>query len=389
MKSEKEKLEFLAKNWETMSSRELELHLGLSERTIRKKARQLGLPPKGSGIKQPKNYKEKIAILTEKKKKEQETKLDKKFNDFLINENERLQDELNASLQLNSVETYEIKYKPLSRDTESIAVVLASDWHCEEEVKPEVVNHRNKYNLNIAKQRAEQFFQNTLKLVEKERNATNIDTLILALLGDFITGYLRDENRENNLLQPIDASIYAEEILVSGIEYLLKNSDLKLIIPCHSGNHARTTKKIHHSTETGNSLEFFMYHHIKNHFRNEKRVQFIISPSSLSYVDVFGYVICFQHGHNINYQGGIGGLTIPANKAIAQWQKSQHADLYCFGHHHTQFDGGSFIANGSMIGWNAYAIASKCSYDVPKQTFFLINRKYKTKTVVTPILFSV
>jgi hypothetical protein len=42
------------------------------------------------------------------------------------------------------------------------------------------------------------------------------------------------------------------------------------------------------------------------------------------------------------------GLTIPALKAIAQWNTLRRVDFDCFGHFHTVFDGNSFVSNGSM-----------------------------------------
>jgi hypothetical protein len=280
------------------------------------------------------------------------------------------------------------EYKPLTSDTESVAVVLASDWHIEERVRPEVVNGLNNFSVNIARKRAEQFFQNTLKLVEKERYATKIDTLVLALLGDFISGNIHEELLENCELQPIDAMIEAENMILSGIQYLLDNSDLRLIIPCHVGNHTRITRKVHISTESGNSLETIMYHHLKNHFKDNDRVEVLISPSYLSYLDLWGYTICFSHGHAVKYGGGVGGLTIPLRKAIAQWQKTRRADLYCIGHWHQYLDIGEAIVNGSLVGYNAFAVFIKAEYERPKQAFFLINRKYNQKTVVCPILFN-
>ena len=313
----------------------------------------------------------------------------RKEADQLIADNNRLRIELEASFKLrNNTDFKEFLYKPLSKDTESVAVVLASDWHVEEEVKSETVNGLNEYNLDVARRCAELFFQNTLKLVEKERHATKIDTLILALLGDFITGRLHEENIENALLQTADAMVFAEGLIVAGIEYLLKNSDLNLIIPCHSGNHARITKKVHFSNEQGLSVELIAYKHIAARFEGNPRVKILISRAYMSYIDVGGYTIAFQHGHGIAYGGAYGGITTSVIKRVRIWEQSRHADLYCFGHHHTQFDGGFFIANGSMIGYGARGLALAYAYEPRMQQFFLINLKHRRKTVVAPILLN-
>ena len=40
--------------------------------------------------------------------------------------------------------------------------------------------------------------------------------------------------------------------------------------------------------------------------------------------------------------------------------------------------------NGSLVGYNAYALSIKASYEDPKQALFLINKKYG-KTGVFPV----
>lgn len=328
---------------------------------------------------------DKIKIVLVEKQKQTKQKYD-----YLLRENERLNRELEASLlSKQNITPVEYRYKPVTKNTESVAVVLASDWHIEENIKSDTVNGLNSFDMNIARQRVEEFFQVTLKLIKIEQTATKIDTLVLALLGDFISGNIHEALLEVCEMSPIDAMIEAENMIIGGIEYILKNSELKLIIPCHHGNHSRITKKVHIATEAGNSLEKIMYHHIKNHFRENKRVAVLISQSYLSYLDVFGYTICFSHGHAVKYQGGIGGLTIPLRKAINEWQENRRADLYCIGHWHTFLDIGEAVVNGSLCGYNAFAMFIKARYQRPIQTFFLINKKHKFKIVHRPILFSV
>ena len=137
---------------------------------------------------------------------------------------------------------------------------------------------------------------------------------------------------------------------------------------CHSGNHARTTKKQRIATEAGNSLEHYMYYVMRDRYKENSRVKFQIATGYHSYVTFFDkYVVRFHHGHQINYQGGVGGITIPVNKAIAQWNKARLANLDVFGHFHTKFDGGNFFCNGSLIGYSAYAVSIKASFEKPSQ----------------------
>jgi hypothetical protein len=326
-------------------------------------------------------------LETSREKKDVAT-LSKK-NKVLLAEVERLREEIQSFEKIEPVNTFTIQPKNGATVGEATVVVLASDWHIEERVDPDTINDLNTHNLSIARKRATEFFQAALRLTQILGKDVEINTMILALLGDFITGDIHEEMLETAEVEPALAIIEAQKILASGIQFILDNSKLNLVIPCHSGNHARTTKESRHATEAGHSLEYIMYHMLADHFRGNNRVKFIIPRSYHSFVTVYDEVIRFHHGHNLRYGGGVGGLTIPVNKAIAQWNKSRKdVTLDCFGHWHTRFDGGNFIANGSNIGFNAFAVSIKASYDKPSQTLFLIDKK-RGKTCVWPILYSV
>jgi hypothetical protein len=113
-------------------------------------------------------------------------------------------------------------------------------------------------------------------------------------------------------------------------------------------------------------------------------VEWIIAEGAHVYVDILGTMTRFSHGDSIGYQGGIGGITIPVNKAIAQWSKARHADLDCFGHHHTTLAGKQFLSNGSVIGYGPYSLEIKAAYEPAQQTFALIDAK-RGRTAVWPI----
>ena len=265
--------------------------------------------------------------------------------------------------------------------TEATAVWVASDWHTDEFIDGETINNLNHFTPEIAQKRVNNFFTASLRLTQMSGQDVKIDTIVLALLGDFFTGHIHPDFMELTDTEPIHAVIRVQNMIASGIQYILDNSDYKLVIPCHSGNHARTTEKTRFATENGHSLEFYMYHFLADHFKGEKRVQFIIPTGYHSYMDIYGVKIRFHHGHSLKYGGGIGGLYIPVNKALAQWNKAFKADLDVFGHFHQLRDGGNFICNGSLIGYSSFALSIKADYEKPRQALFLINSKYGVNCV--------
>lgn len=310
--------------------------------------------------------------------------------EHLSYEYDQLEKELELVLNLKekTPQFMDIQPKLPSGTSESIAVAVLSDWHSEELVLPGQVSGRNEFNLEICEERVTRCAQGVQRLWEIFNRDTNVQTLVLAVLGDFISGTIHEDQAESNLLQPSDAIYRAQNLLWNTIQFLLQNTSLKeIIVVCHSGNHGRMTKKQRIATEIGNSLEQYMYYNLRDLFKDEPRVRFQIAEGYHSYLNLFGsYLIRFHHGHAMRYQGGVGGIYIPVNKAINEWNKVyRNVRLDVFGHFHQYIDAGNFVCNGSLIGYNAYAVSIKAAYERPQQAFFLVNKKYNEKTIAAPI----
>lgn len=274
-----------------------------------------------------------------------------------------------------------------SGTSEATVVIVASDWHDEEKVDPKTVSGLNAFNLEIADQRTTKFFQAGLRLTRLLQQDVKIDHVVLALLGDFISGDIHEEVAEVCQVPPMEAISRVQNKLIGGIEFFLNHSKVTLTLPCHSGNHARTTHKTRFATENGHSLEYLMYLHLAAYFRNEPRVRFQIAGGYHSYMEIYDQTLRFHHGHGVKYGGGVGGIYIPVNKAIAQWDKGRRADLDVFGHFHQHIPAPKFVCNGSLIGFNAFALSIKADYERPQQSLFLIDKK-RGRTCTWPILLS-
>jgi hypothetical protein len=372
---------FIKKNWKKLDDFQLAAKCGVSLAAIRLRRSALRL------LRDPQvDPKQAVKEASQAQKRQEERKREKQQLSYLIKENERLEREVQAASALRRpVQNYKIG-RSQSLSGEATMIALASDWHLEEEVKAAQVNGLNTYTLEIARARALSYFSTLLRLIQIEQQNTKVDNLVLALLGDFITGDIHEELVETAKLGPTEACRFAQELIISGLDYLLKNSKLNILCVCHSGNHGRTTKDQRHATEHAHSLEWLLYNNLADRYRDEPRVTFQIPDSYHSYVQVYDWTIRFHHGHAINYGGGVGGITIPVRKAIAQWNTLKRADFDCFGHFHQAFDGSNFVANGSMIGYNAYALSIKAGYEEPIQMLFGIHSKLG-KFITRPIKF--
>jgi hypothetical protein len=297
----------------------------------------------------------------------------------IIEEQER-QVEVALAISKESAQISKIPQIKFKNPGESVAFAIASDWHVEETVDGKTVNGLNEFNLDIARNRVRTFFQATVRLTEIQRAGTKIDTLVLALLGDLMTGYIHEELRESNGLSPTETILWLQDEVASGLS-LLEKHFARIVIPCSYGNHGRNTMKPRHATGAKNSYEWMLYHILKKQF---PQFEWKISDGYHNYLEVDKRMIRFHHGDGLKYQGGIGGLTIPVEKAIASWNRGVTADLDVFGHWHQSQQNPKWISNASLIGHNSYAIAIKAGYEPPSQTFFLMDSK-RGRTVTCPI----
>lgn len=311
----------------------------------------------------------------------------KRRNEYLLKtleESERNYDDLLNIKQ--SVEVYSISPSGKSgRISRAIPIVSLSDWHIEERVESGVVNGFNEYNVKIAEQRAKDIFINVLKVNLILSRDVSINDMILWLGGDFISGYIHDELIENNHLSPLEAIRVAKRMIRSGIDFILKETKLNLIIPCSVGNHGRNTKKMHISTSYKTNYEFMMYCDLQDYYDGNKRVKFHITKSDDCYVEALGRVNRFFHGEQIKYGGGIGGLTVPLIKFIHRKNQQQYADMNFLGHFHQNlYPTQDSCVNGSMIGLSGYGYKLGFKPEVPCQAYTLLNDKYGY-TIKTPI----
>ena len=271
---------------------------------------------------------------------------------------------------------------------EATALVMASDWHVEQRVDPAAVDDRNRYDLTISEQRMERFFEGTRYCVEFNRQIFNVRDMVLDFGGDFITNYLRDENQQTNLLTPPRAIAYWKTHAKAGIKHLLADPHLERIaIPCVDGNHPRLTKKMQAANRAEMNLETLMYMQLAEEFVDEPRVQFQVATGPELYFEVYGRTVRSRHGDTVHSQGGVGGITVPLLRAIPRWDSVRRADLSLVHHFHQLISMPNVIVNGSLIGYDEYAIASGFAFEPPAQAFCMLD-PLRFKSTFMPIWVS-
>lgn len=268
---------------------------------------------------------------------------------------------------------------------EATAIVIGSDWHCGAIVRPATVNYLNEYNVDIFQERAERFFLNSAKLVNKEQRDVGINHLLFGLLGDLIENSLHDELIEEQTHSPIEQMQIAESAIKAGLDYWLTTDIEYITVVTAPGNHGRLTEKMRAATNFKNSLEMLLYRSLAAHYRNESRIRFQISDGYFNYYDIYGETIAFHHGDAIRYGGGIGGISIPLRKFLHRAQAQRRFTMSVNGHFHTERVEDDFMINGSLVGPTAYGMKLGFAPERPQQIFRLLDKEHRW-TAYFPIL---
>jgi hypothetical protein len=274
---------------------------------------------------------------------------------------------------------------PKSVKGAATVIVALSDWHVEERVDPATVNGLNDYDLDVADKRITELAERFTTLLEHARQLVQVPRVVVWLGGDFLSGHIHPDTAELAQLPPLSAIRWAGE-RIRGFLDLVADMTPEVIVATNSGNHGRSTEKLRVGTELDHSFEQHMYITMAGQ-ETRKNVRWQVGEGYLNVVDIDGFRVRFHHGHAVSYGGGVGGITIPTNKAIAAWDRIDRADLTVFGHWH-QFSwlrAGRYVSNGSLIGHSAYATKIKASYEPPCQAFIVVDHKRGEVTDAKPI----
>jgi hypothetical protein len=272
--------------------------------------------------------------------------------------------------------------RPKGKRPEATAILVCSDWHVEEFVDPATNVPGNAYDLGIADRRIKQLVQKAAMLIEHEKALTGIRRIVVAALGDFITGHIHEDLVEIAQLAPLAATRWAGERLGGVIDAMQEIAPVLVVTAC--GNHGRVGKP-RVATEQEHSFEQHLYLTMAAAERRQN-VRWQVGAGYLNIADLDGFLVRFHHGHALFFGGGVGGLTIPANKAIANWNISRRVSLDVFGHWHCfSWLPYRFVANGCLIGHNAFADRIKAEYQPPSQSLIIVDHDHNRVTKVLPI----
>lgn len=270
---------------------------------------------------------------------------------------------------------------PHKTASKSVPTLVLSDLHWGESVDLRQMSGVNEYNIDIANRRLKTVVTKSVTLLRDHISGVEYPGFVLCLGGDMLAGDIHEELTNTNDVPVFPAMLNLMEGLIATIK-LLADEFGQVYVPCVAGNHGRTTRKPRAKQRNETNLDWLMYQFLMLHFQSDERVV-VDSPVSpeLTY-KVFNHTYHLCHGDQLGKGGdGVIGFLGPVvrgdhKRRSLQAQLNNPYNTLIHGHYHTYAATQRFISNGSLVGYDEYALANGFSYEVPQQAFWLTHPDY-------------
>ena len=276
-------------------------------------------------------------------------------------------------------EAYEVmEHTSTKKNTSIIPHLMISDLHYEEVVDPRQVRGLNEYTPEIAEARVETLVRNFIHITKDKFNHGTYDCVYLHLIGDLISGNIHDELAETNALAPLEASIRVQQCMIKVIN-TLKREFKKVYLIGSYGNHSRLQRKVRFKSAAYNNLDWQINAQLQLFFANDPDVNIVVADSHEIPVRVYDMTYLQSHGDQFRGGAGFIGSLAPIARGehktrIAAQSYGEIYNKLLIGHFHQAMHLPRAIVNGSVIGYNEFAMTNNFSYEIPQQVMFFTDK---------------
>lgn len=263
-------------------------------------------------------------------------------------------------------------------------VLLLTDTHFGETVYPEQVFNLNAYNDDIAELRMQRLAAGTIRVLTDYLGKTySYDGIVIACLGDVVTGWIHRELEETNTAPVMVTVGMATDWIIALIQSLASEFRRVHFVGV-VGNHDRTGKKVPAKFRAENSLTWAIYANLVRHFEHDDEITFDIPKSAHGLFDVYDTTFLALHGNDDRGGSGISGAWAPVfrgdyKRSMRGLAASRGAkdpglvhDITVMGHWHQRIVTPTFIVGNTLKGYDEYAFVNSFAYSPPSQELLVV-----------------
>lgn len=279
------------------------------------------------------------------------------------------------------------KYREPKRASEVVdesLILLLSDWHAYEIVKPARVYDLNQFDAATLGRRAWRVIHGVRSIAQKMRaGGWRFPRLVVACNGDFISGTIHDVEKHSDAADVIAAAFGCGALLAQSLRDLAAVFEIVEVFGT-SGNHGRLPDHKRVSQKTPQrSWDFMIYNVARLMLADVKNIRFYLPDSYSAVYEVEGWRFAQNHGHDIkSWQAipfyGISRTVTGLNALLTAAGKPINYFLYSHFHNPGSIaaPGGEYFVNGSLIGGTEYSVNGLGRADRPCQWLLGVHRDH-------------
>ena len=267
--------------------------------------------------------------------------------------------------------------------------LMLSDLHWMEVVNPAEIFYSNKYDHEIAVKRLHKVIDSTIYLLrDKLKSSTKVPFpgIVLLLGGDMVSGIIHPELQETNEDGPMVMMLDCGDHLAASIRKLQKEFGEVWIVGV-PGNHGRLTRKPMAKLNAVYNCDWGIYQMLERFLKDlvdAGKVHFNCPPARDVTFAVEGHRYRLTHGDQFRGGDGIIGPLGPITRgdmkkrsmAMGLPTDDEEYDTLVLGHFHQLHMLHSRIINGSLKGYDEYALSCNFSWEPAQQALWLTHRDY-------------
>jgi hypothetical protein len=279
-----------------------------------------------------------------------------------------------------------------SEQGRAVGLIHLSDLHCGEVVRLEEAAGINEYNPDIFRRRLRRMIDASMRILPRWASDCSLKGVVVALNGDLISGDIHAELRETNALTSHEQVALATDELAAGIRKLADQFE-GVLVTVTPGNHGRTTEKTHAKRMAALSYDVMIGNILAREFANDDRITVNTASGADIVFPLFGWSVLQTHGDSMGTGGGQGfaGPELPIVRGgkkikLSGFATGERYDIILTAHYHTSSNPGTVLANGSVVGFNEYAVRIRALPEPPQQWLALVHERWGLRERVPVVL---
>ncbi|MEE8606725.1 MAG: hypothetical protein V3S55_03895 [Nitrospiraceae bacterium] len=311
----------------------------------------------------------------------------------------RLTQEMNKELDTEEVRSFYLGLEPYNPvvpewttgkkilSEHGTPTLMLSDFHWMENVNPAEIFYTNDYNREIAVKRFRRVIDSAIYLLKdkiKHQKAKPFPGMVVILGGDMVSGIIHPELQETNEGGPMEMMIDCADNVAAGLRKLERHFG-ELWVVGVPGNHGRLTRKPMAKLNAVYNCDWGIYQMLERFLKDKRStIHFNCPPARDLTYSVEGHRYRLTHGDQFRGGDGMIGPLGPITRgdhkkrsmAMSLPGHNEEYDTLLMGHFHQLHMLHSRIINGSLKGYDEYALSCNFAWEPAQQGMWLTHRKY-------------